>query len=195
MRPRPSISFTIKIPVPRAVANGIADIKYAIRKAVFKMRPYRCARCDAKMYVRNPQYELVFDNGKRLLVENVAWRQDAICRDCLVSELETKDWMPHLAKIDADGKPDRYAYRFWSTKKCDVTGAAVRSYKNAAIDPYVDMVFCMHSWNSSYVSKYAVIECVKRGKIRTSIWGIWKRYKMAPMNDKGFFINDKGELI
>lgn len=197
MKPRPNITVNIRIPIPQAVHDMIERVKYAVRKAAFKMRPYRCGVCNAAMYVRNPQYEHMFENGPRLLIENHAWRQPPICRACLINELETKEWSPRFTHMHTEkyGNSDRHNYRFWSTKKCDVTGKKVRAYKDVEIFPYVDMLFCTSAWNHNYISKEAVVEALKHGKIKTSHWGVWNRTKMAPMNEKRLFIDENGELL
>lgn len=197
MKHRPSISVNIRIPIPQAVHELIERTKYAFKKAAFKMRPYRCGVCNAAMAVRVPQYEHVFANGSRLLIENNAWNQPPICRACLINELSTKDWAPRFTRMHSEkyGESPRENYRFWSTKKCDVTGKKVRAYRDVEIFPYVDMLFCTSAWNYNYISKEAAIEALERGKIKTSRWGVWKKTKMAPMNEKGLFIDENGELL
>lgn len=202
MKPRPGFKITINIPLPRAVDEFIEQCKYAYKKAKFKLRPYRCACCNAKMDVKSPEYEYIFPDakgpiGSRLIVHNFGWRDSAaICRACLINELQTKEWTPRFTHLhQSRDSSARYNYRFWSTKKCDITGRNVRSYKDVEIHPYVDMTFCTIAWNHSYISKEAVIECVKRGKIKTSRWGVWNKQTMAPMNEAGLFINENGELL
>ena len=202
MKPRPDIKFTISIPIPTAVAEFIDQCKYAYKKAKFKLRPYRCAVCNAAMMVKAPEYEHHFaesdgHDGARLMVHNFSWAAvNQICRNCLVNELQTKEWTPRFTQMHRDkGQTTRHNYGFWSTKKCDVTGRSVRSYKDVEIYPYVDMTFCTIAWNHSYISKEAVIDCVKYGKIKTSRWGVWNKQRMAPMNDKGLFIDENGELL
>ncbi len=200
MKPRPHI--TINIPIPKAIDELIARCQYAYKKAKFKLRPYRCALCNTSLAVRSPEYEYIVPNaegtvGSRLTVHNFSWRDSpALCRSCLAHELETKEWTPRFTHSTKAKDPStRYNYRFWSTKKCDVTGRKVRSYKDVEIYPYVDMTFCTIAWNHSYISKEAVIDCVKYGAIRTGHWGVWNKQKMAPMNEAGLFINEDGELL
>lgn len=196
MKPRPGIRVNLVIPIPQAVADFIERTKYAFRKAAFKLRPYRCGVCNTKMYIRNPQYEYTFANHQRLLIENHRWGQPPVCRSCLIKELETKEWTPRFTHMHAEKYgSSRHNYRFWSTKKCDITGKAVRAYKDLEIYPHVDMLFCTIAWNHSYISKEAVLECLMHGKIKTSRWGVWNKQRMAPMNDKGLFINENGELL
>lgn len=197
MKPRPSIKFTIRIPIPLAVDELIEKTKYAFKKVALKMRPYRCECCNKKMYLNHSQYEHTFDNHQRLMVEN----NKNVCRECLVDILSTKEWSPRFTQMalqrkrDGDSSDARWNYRFWSTKKCAITGNEVRSYKDVEIHPYVDMMFCTIAWNHDYVSKEAVIECVKHGKVRTSRWGVWNKSRMAPMNNKGLFVDENGELL
>lgn len=202
MRPRPSIKFTINIPIPAAVSEFIDRCKYAYKKTKFKLNPYRCAVCNVALAVKAPEYEHHFTDvagnvGSRLMVHNHGWvKSKAICRTCLVQELETKDWTPRFTQMWKDkGQSTREDYRFWSTKRCDLTGRKVRAYKDVEIYPLVDMTFCTIAWNHSYISKEAVIECVKYGKIKTGHWGVWNKQRMAPMNEKGLFIDEKGELL
>lgn len=202
MKPRPGIKFTINIPLPTAVAEFFERCKYAVRKTKFKLHPYRCAVCNAAMAVKAPEYEYHVPDAKggdgcRVMVHNFSWESvNLICRTCLVNELQTKEWTPRFTQMRKDkGQSSRPEYRFWSTKKCDVTGRSVRSYKDVEIYPYVDMTFCTIAWNHSYISKEVVIDCVKYGKIKTSHWGVWNKQRMAPMNDKGLFIDENGELL
>lgn len=194
MKPRPGIRINFVIPIPKAVAELIDSVKYSFRKTAFKMRPYRCAVCNAKMNIRNPQYEHVFANNQRLIVENHT--QPPICRSCMIDELETKEWTPRFTQMrKSKGQTTRREYQFWSAKKCAITGKTVRSFKDVEIYPHIDMLFCTIAWNHDYISKEAVIECIKHGRIRTSRWGVWNKQRMAPMNDKGLFIDERGELL
>lgn len=195
MKPRPSIKFTINIPIPQKLADAREWVSYQWRKTLFELRPYRCDCCNAKIYVKSPQYEYQPEGRMRLLVENSVWNKN-ICRTCLVNELETGEWTPRFTQMWKNkGMYVRRGYQFWSGKKCAVTGSAVRSYKDVEIYPHVDMTFCTISWNHDYVSKQAVIDTVKYGDIKTSRWGVWNKEKMAPMNEKGLFINKNGELL
>lgn len=196
MKPRPGIKFTINIPIPQSLADARDWVSYQWRKTLFKLRPYRCDCCNAKMSVRSPQYEYS-KGGNRLIVENTAWKK-TICRVCLVSELETKEWTPRFTQMWKEKRQNTHArreYQFWSGKTCAITGNAVRSYKDVEIFPYVDMTFCTIAWNHDYISKQAVIDTVKYGAVKTSRWGVWNKQKMSPMNEKGLFINKNGELL
>lgn len=197
MKPRPGIKFTINIPIPQSLADVRDWVSYQWRKTLFKLRPYRCHCCGVKMFVRAPQYEYQMEGRPSLLVENMVWKKN-ICRSCLVNELETKEWTPRFTQMWKEknqGSCARREYQFWSSKKCAVTGSTVRSYKDVEIFPYVDMTFCTIAWNHDYVSKQVVIDTVKYGRVKTSRWGVWNRQKMAPMNDRGLFINENGELL
>lgn len=186
--------FEIRFGIPLWIIEPYERVAYQWRKFKFWLNPYKCSCCGKRMYVRNPQYELHFPQG-RLMVENLPYKT-LICRECLVNELETKEWTPRFTQSTKDrGETRNYNYRFWSTKKCAVTGNKVRSYKDVEIYPYVDMTFCTSSWNHDYISKEAVIKCVREGDIRTSTWGIYDKKKMQPMNHKRLFINEKGELL
>lgn len=185
----------IEIPIPQQVADVFDWVSYQSRKLKLRINPYRCVCCRKGMYVSNPEYEYQPEGGQRLTVHNHIWKKD-ICRECLLNELETKEWTPRFTQMYKDkGWPARREYRFWSTKKCAVTGASIRSYKDVEIYPHVDMTFCTIAWNHDYISKQAVIDTVKFGKIKTSRWGVWKKQKMAPMNDRRLFIDDQGNLL
>ena len=182
--------YQISFGVPLKLLKPFAWIGYKWRKFKFWLNPFRCECCGKRMYVRNPMFELMFPKG-RLLVENFR----PVCRECLVKELETKEWTPrwtHGAK--EHGHNPRYGYRFWSEKQCAVTGNKVRSYKCVEIWPHVDMTFCTIAWNHDYISKEAVIKCVREGDVKTSTFGIHNK-QMAQMNSKRLFINEKGELL
>jgi hypothetical protein len=196
MRPRPGIKFTINIPIPQSLADARDWASYQWRKTLFKLRPYRCDCCGVKVFVKSPQYEYQQEGRMRLLVENSVWNKN-ICRACLVNELETKEWTPRFTQmwLEKETYTRRRKYQFWSGKKCAVTGSNVRSYKDVEIYPHVDMTFCTIAWNHDYVSKQAVIDAVKYGDVKTSRWGVWNKQKMAPMNEKGLFINKNGELL
>ena len=195
MKPRPSIKFTISIPIPQLLADAREWVSYQWRKTIFKLHPYKCECCGVKMYVKNSQYEYQPEGRQRLMVENLIWKK-TICRTCLVNELETKEWTPRFTQMWKDkGTYVRRGYQFWSGKKCAVTGSAIRSYKDVEIHPHIDMTFCTIAWNHDYISKQAVIDTVKYGSMKTSRWGVWKKQKMAPMNEKGLFINEDGELL
>lgn len=200
MKPKPSIKFTINIPIPQVLSDLLDKIEYNIRKTIFKISPYKCDCCGVKMYVRNPEYEYEHHNatghiGSRVLVGNFL-RKDIICRTCIVKELETKEWTPRFTHTHLSGKrSSRGAYRYWSTKHCDITRMKVRSYKDVEIYPYIDMTFCTIAWNHSYISKQVVIDTVKYGHVKTGRFGVWNKQRMAPMNEKGLFINSNGELL
>jgi hypothetical protein len=195
MKPRPSIKF--EIPIPQKIADARDWVSYQWRKTLFKLRPYRCDCCGDKMYVRSPQYEYQPCGRPRLLVENlIHGKVEAVCRSCLVNQLETKEWTPRFTQMWKDkGVSGRQEYRFWSSKDCAITGQSVRSYKDVEIFPYVNMMFCTTAWNHDYVSKQAVIDAVRYGQVRTSFWGVWNKQKMAPMNEKGLFIDKDGDLL
>lgn len=186
---------TVTIRVPRWLYQPYEDVRYFFRKWAYRAFPDRCSSCGARMHVRYFEIEHHFDNGQRLLVGNHA-KSGAVCRTCIVKHLETGEWQPRFTHFheEHEGKKARFNYRHWSTKKCDVTGKAVRAFKDVEVYPYIDMTFCTYAWNAGHVSKEAVIECVKNGNIKTSIWGIYKG-KMVPMNHKRLFINDQGRLL
>lgn len=193
----------IKINVPVWLVTPFRRTSYLFRKWKYWAFPDHCGCCGDRMYVRSFEIEHYFPNGQRLMVGNHPLVDDvgarkivSVCRKCIAKQLETEEWKPRFSHLheEREGKPSRYNYRFWSTKKCDITGEFVRSYKDVEVYPYVDMTFCTYAWNASHVSKQAVIECVKNGKIKTSIWGIHKG-KMAPTNHKGLFIDEKGKLL
>lgn len=194
--------ITFSLSIPEWMYNAYARVAYSIRKWKYKLNPNRCSCCGKKMYVSSYEIEHIFENGQRLMVHNLAFDSKArktlaVCPDCIANKLETEEWTPRFtqASKERDGKPSRYNYRFWRTKKCDVTGKDVPSYKDVEIYPYIDMTFCTLAWNWGHVSKEAVIECVRKGKIRTSHWGVYDRKKMAPMNHKRLFIDDNGDLM
>lgn len=195
--------FQITFGIPLWITKPFHAAAYQFQKFKFWLNPYHCNVCGKRQYVLRPQYEHIFDNGRRLMVENTAsdnkdgkYKSYCVCRECLVKELEAGVWKPRFSHMheQREGKPSRYNYRFWSQKTCDITNKKVRSYKDVEIFPYVDMLFCTNAWNSSRVSKEAVVECVKHGQIRSSVWGIYKG-KMMQMNLKRLYINDKGELL
>lgn len=152
------------------------------------------------MSVRRPQYEYHVPDAKgsvgcRLMVENLVFDK-TICRECTVYELETKQWTPRFSHSSLERRgTNRENYRFWSSKRCHITGKAVRAYRDVEILPYIDMTFCTIAWNHSHVSKQAVIDTVKYGTIRTSHWGIWDKKSMAQMNEARLFIDKNGELL
>lgn len=193
--------FEIRFGIPLALIRPFEQLAYQYRKWKYWLNPDRCACCNKKMYVRYYQIEHIFDNGRRLLVENHPFstkdnKRGVVCPDCIAEQLKTNEWTPRFTHGTSKlGGTTRFNYRFWSTKKCDITGNDVRSYKDVEIYPYIDMTFCTNAWNHSYISKEAVIECVEKGTIRTSSWGIVDRKMMAPMNHKRLFINGRGELL
>jgi hypothetical protein len=187
--------FQLSLGIPLWVTRPIDFIKYQWRKWQYIVRPDHCARCNTRMHVKWFEIEHTYENGRRLLVGNhvsINGNPEPVCRSCLVHELETKTWKPRFSKLHGDSS--KYHYRFWSKEQCAITGAKVRSYKDVEIVPYVDMTFCTVAWNFEYISKEAVIECVKNGSIRTSFWGVYKG-KMQPMNHKRLFIDEQGRLL
>ena len=172
---------------------------YAFRKWKYWAFPDHCECCGKRMFVRGYEIEHYFENGQRLVIGNHCYFDDklhVVCRDCIADQLETGEWKPRFSHMheQREGKPSKDNYRFWSEKKCAITGKRVRSYKDLEIYPYIDMTFCTIAWNHDYISKEAVIECAKKGKIKTSICGIYKQ-KMAPMNHKRLFIDKNGDLL
>lgn len=195
--------FELQFGIPLKLISPFTAIAYQWKKFKFWVKPFHCELCGKRQYVRQPDYEHVFENGRRLLVGSHAsekkdgkYHAYCICRDCMVNQLETGEWKPRFSHFheQREGKPSKYNYRFWRTKKCDVTQEKVHAYKDVEIFPYIDMTFCTIAWNHSHVSKDAVIETVRKGKIRTSVWGIYKK-KMAMTNNKGLYINEEGELL
>ena len=190
--------ITIEIPIPQKLADAREWISYQYRKIKLQINPFRCDCCGKKMYTRNAQYEYEPEGRYRLLVENLKFKH-TVCRACIVNELETKQWTPRFNHSTIErygvGAQSRHNYRFWSTKKCDVTGSSVRSFKDVEILPHIDMTFCTIAWNYGRVSKQAVIDCVKYGDVKTSRWGVWKKQKMMPMNERGLFIDQEGNLL
>lgn len=193
--------FEIKFGIPLWVIEPYERLVYLCRKWKYKFNPDRCSCCGKKMYVTNFEIAHVFSNGRGLTVHNHAFNRTTkktihVCRECLLTELETKEWTPRFSCLSEElGHARKYNYRFWSNKKCAITSKYTRSYKDVEITPYVDMTFCTNAWNYDYISKEAVIECVREGRITTSIWGVYKKKKMTPMNNKRLFINEKGELL
>lgn len=186
----------ISIIIPDWLYKPFANLQYFFRKWTYWAFPDHCECCGARMYVRSYEIEHVFANGRRLLVGNHAvikegdkYKHLVVCRDCLAHKLENGSWKPRFTHLYGETKD-----RFWSAKKCDVTGENVRSFKDVEIYPYVNMTFCTIAWNHGYVSKQAVIDCVKYGKIKTSMWGVYKK-KMHPMNHKRLYVNEEGELL
>lgn len=187
--------ITIEIPIPQSVADAKDWISYRFRKLKLQINPYRCSCCGKGLFVKNPEYEYHPEGRHRLLVYNQIWKEQ-ICRECLVNELESKEWTPRFSQMHkAKGRSPRREYQFWSSKKCAVTGSAVRSYKDVEIYPYVDMTFCTIAWNYDRVCKQAVIDAVKFGRIKTSRWGVWNKQKMMPINECGLFIDEQGNLL
>ena len=187
--------FTLRVGIPLWVYTPFEQLTYLVRKWKYKLNPDRCACCNRKMYVRYYQIEHVFANGRRLLVENHPSNK-VVCPDCIADQLESGKWEPRFSQMSRErGTSERFNYQFWSAKKCAITSKAVRSYKDVEIYPYVDMTFCTIAWNHDYISKEAVIECVRDGVVRTSTWGVVDRKKMAPMNHKRLFIDERGELL
>lgn len=193
--------FTLRVGIPLWLFTPFERLTYLVRKWKYELNPDRCACCNKKMYVRFYEIEHVFENGRRLLVHNHAFsdktnKSIVVCPDCIADRLESNEWTPRFTHGALKlGSTSRYNYRYWSAKKCAITGKDVRSYKDVEIYPYVDMTFCTIAWNHDYISKEAVIECVRNGVIRTSTWGVVDRKMMAPMNHKRLFINGKGELL
>lgn len=184
-------TITIKIP------QWVLALSYEWKKLKFRLNPHRCVLCGARQYVAQPHYEYTFPNGRRLTVQNVAthgsaegFKAQCVCRDCLVKQLESQEWKPRFHHMT----PGRYVYKYWTAKKCYITDAQVRSYKDVEIYPHVSMLFCAGAWNFNYVSKQVVIDCVRYGKISTSIFGVHKG-RMVCQTTHGLFINNKGELL
>lgn len=178
--------FTFGIPL--WMIEPFTKLNYQWRKFRFWLSPFHCDVCGKRQYVRNPQYDI-----GHLKVENLS--RGCVCRECTVKLLQGNEWEPRFSHSTKERRgSNRYNYRFWSAKKCDVTGNKVRSFKDVEIWPYIDMTFCTNAWNHSYISKEAVIDCVQNGQIRTSVWGIHKG-KMVPMNTKRLFINQHGDLV
>lgn len=190
-----SVSFSFELPL--WLTESYKHTTYFFRKWKYKMFPDHCDLCGTKMYVTNYQLELQF-KYHRLLVENRAYNKEAsrmyhICRHCLAKELERNLWEPRFSRMHKERGWDSPT-EYWTAPKCDVTGNKIESYKSVEIYPYVDMMFCTNAWNSSYVSKEAVIECVKNGKVRTNRFAIEGRY-MVSVNSRGLKVNEEGELI
>jgi hypothetical protein len=188
--------FSIKFSLPLSITNPISNIAYSIRKWKYKMFPDHCDCCGAKMYVRSYMLSHVYSNGTSLSIENTASDRHShgryfVCRDCIIRELETKEWTPRFTRIHgADGVINR----FWRSDTCAISGKYVHSYKDVEIDPFIDMLFCTRAWNSDYISKAAVVECAKQGNVNTSVWGIHKG-KMAMRNHKMLYVDDQGNLL
>lgn len=195
--------YQISFGVPLWLYKPFAALQYQYRKWKYWANPDHCSCCGKRMFAKFYQIEHIFETGHRLLIENHSHfekpngkKVQTVCRDCLVKELEAGEWKPRFSYFheQREGKPSKYNYRFWSQKQCAITGKKIRSFKDVEIYPYVDMTLCTNAWNHDYISKDAIIECAKKGTIKTSIWGIHKN-KMVPMNHKRLFINDKGELL
>lgn len=196
--------FQISFGIPPVITRLVENTTYQWRKFSFWLNPFHCDVCGKRQYVQRPQYEHVFENGRRLVVENTAsykvgnsYKSRCVCRDCLVDQLEKGEWKPRFSHFheEREGKPSRYNYRFWSEKRCAITDKKIRSYKDVEVYPYVDMLFCTMAWNHDYISKEAVIECVRYGKVRTSMWSVYRNKKMMQLNSKRLFIDDEGELV
>jgi len=192
--------YQIQFGVPLWLYKPFEKIAYQWRKWKYFANPDHCVCCGKRMYVRWYEIEHVFENGHRLVVGNHPTTDNhqalVVCRDCMADQLEKGEWKPRFSHFheQREGKPSRYNYRFWSSKKCAITGNKVRSFKDVEIFPYIDMTFCTNAWNHDYISKEAVIECVRKGKITTSMWGIYKN-KMAPTNHKRLYIDQEGNLL
>lgn len=191
--------FHLSFNIPVWLYRPFEDAAYQLRKWAYWANPDRCGCCGKRMFVRWYEIEHIFDNGKRLVVGNqvvAGGTAVPVCRDCIANELEKHEWAPRFSRFHkSKGRSSRHSYRFWSTKKCAITGKEVRSFKDVEAGPYIDMTFCTTSWNHDYVSKEAVLECVKKGRITTSLWGVYKRKRMAPTNHKKLFIDEEGNLL
>lgn len=190
-----SISFSFELPL--WLTESYRRTTYFFRKLKYKMFPDHCDICGIKMYVTNYQLELQFKHN-RLLIENRSYdkqknRMYHVCRHCLAKELETKLWEPRFSRIHKQ-KGWETPTECWTSEKCDVTGNKVESYKSVEIYPYVDMLFCTNAWNAGYVSKEAVIECIKNGKVKTNRVAIEGHY-LVSVNSKGLKIDERGELL
>lgn len=189
----PKLKFEVTI--PQKVLDVYNAVAYQIRKWKFIIKPYRCERCMKSMHVKQPEYEYQAEGRHRIIVGNLQ-RDGITCRECLVTELTFKQWTPRFSRLFKDQPSSRrYNYRFWSSKKCSCCNEKVRSFKDVEILPSVDMTFCGIAWNYDRFCKRCIIDTVKYGKIRTSRWGIWKKSKMAPMNDKNLFIGEDGRVL
>lgn len=193
----------ISFGIPLKLIRPLEAAAYQWKKFVFWLNPFHCDLCGARQYVRQPEYELVFENGRRLRVSNHGntrvdgeYNPYCICRLCLADQLEKGLWKPRFSHDHElrEGAPSKYNYRYWRTKVCDVTGEKVHAYKDVEIFPYVDMIFCTIAWNYGHVSKDAVIRCVLEGEVCTTVWGIHKK-KMSMTNSKGLFIDSNGDLL
>lgn len=143
------------------------------------------------MFAKNPQFEYVFHNHKRLVVQNDGLDGRVLCRRCLHDVLETGNWIPRFANRFKSEECQQWMYEHWRSNKCEITGKNVTSYKDVAIPPFVDAMFCTTSWNGSYISKKAVLRCVKDGKIKTHT----RNNKGQSLNHKGFALDDEGKLL
>lgn len=193
-------NIQINIKIPQWVSVPFFRVRYLYRKWKYLAFPDHCTVCNKRMFVRYYEISHRFSNGKTLTVHNHAFdsstnRTMHVCRDCMLTELETKQWTPRFTHMHkSKGRSDRYGYRFWSSKHCAVTGNNVRSFKDVEIYPYIDMTLCTVAWNHDYISKAAIIECVRDGKISTSHWSM-DGNRHGPINHVGLFINEKGELV
>lgn len=177
----------ITLGIPLWVTKSFDKVGYQWRKWKYLASPDRCRCCNKKMFVRTAQIEHTFKNGRRLTVENL---EPYVCRECTLNLLENERWMPRFS----DGLYNKFNYQYWRTNKCAITDRNVRSYKSVEVFPHVDMIFCTMAWNHDYISKEAVIECVREGKIKTGRFE-YKGKELFAVNHKGLCINDEGELL
>lgn len=189
--------YQVSFSVPSWLLTPFTIVKYQYKKLKFWLNPFHCDVCGKRQYVQSPQYEITFSPGNRLTVHNhrMIKEQDeyksvCICRECMVKELETKEWTPRFTSIHNS----TFGYEFWNSDKCAVTGTKVTSYKDVEIMPYIDMTFCTIAWNHDYVSKQAVIDCVKKGKVTTAVFAMVGN-KMVAVNGEGIPIDDQGNLL
>jgi hypothetical protein len=184
----------IQVRVPNTLIKLYKKADYFVRKFSYLVNPDRCSRCGTKMYAKFYQLEHHFDNGRRLLVENVGGVSNkCICRVCLLELLESKPWEPRFSQLarergyymNKDG---------WTKTGCAVLGTKEIAYKDIEIWPLVSVVLCKNSWNTDYFSRQAILECVQKGKVRTTSLSVFKG-KIVCVNHKGLYINEQGKLL
>lgn len=174
--------FNVGIKVPRVIVAPVDVVVYAIRKWAYKLRPDKCSCCGERTLDISAAFSHTFANGKSLIVENSqqvgAYDPDwGICRTCIIASLTQLTWQARIVRDDP------------VQEKCAITGATTEVYKDVKINPTINMTFCTTSWNHDYISKAAVIECVREGQHHYRNWGVHNG-KMMQMNSRGLFIDD-----
>lgn len=170
------INFSISVPV--VPLQKWHDFKYTCRKFVFRLAPFHCAECGARMNYKHISYHKT--DGK-LVVENSHY--GPICHNCIIEQLQNLPWKPRFNSISAT----------WKNHHCDSCHKDKESFSDVQVSKTVSLMFCVQAWNYNHVCADCVIDTIRDGNRSTSRYGLYKGRYMS-YNEKRLFITPKGDL-